>query len=152
MRYACTGGKHLDPCEWSAPGTEVVTLAAGQISSGNRLQVKKASKLQIRIQDPHQHLSPRSSSSEPAQIAMGVLTPAGITSLPVLVSTDKSGRTYEISVAFDLPLTFAIAGKHLQIADEQGLPVPFNSASNFQHQSAAPTQKSFTFTVIGRTD
>jgi hypothetical protein len=147
-----TSAKHLDPCRWSAPGAEVVTLLAGQTSTGNRLQVKKASKLQIRILDPNQRLSPRSTHSEPPQIAMGVLTPAGITSPPVLVSTDKGGRTYEISVAFDLPLTFTIAGKHLQLADEHGSPVPVNSAANFQHVSTAPTQKSFTFFVVNRTD
>jgi hypothetical protein len=133
-----------------APGTGVMALAAVQSSIGNRLQVKKASKLQVRIQDPNQHLSPRSSWTEPPQLVMGVLTPAGITSRPVLISTDKGGRTYEISVAFDLPLTFTIAAKHLQIVDEQGLPVPASSAASFQHVSSAPTQKSFTFTVQRR--
>jgi carboxypeptidase family protein len=143
---------HLDPCLWSAPGTAVITLAAGQNSIGNRLQVRRASKLQVRIQDPHQHLSPRSGPTEPPQLAMGVLTPTGITSRPVLVSTDKGGRTYEISVPFDLPLTFTMVPKHLQLADEQGLPVPASSATSFQHSSTASAQKSFTFTVLNRTD
>jgi Carboxypeptidase regulatory-like domain len=144
--------KHLDPCQWSTPGTGAVILAAGQTSSGNRLQVKTASKLQIRIQDPDQHLSPRSATTEPPQIVMGVLTPAGITAAPVLVATDKGGRLYEISVALDLPLMLTVTPKHLQIADEQGLPVAASSAMNFQHVSTATTQKSFTFTVVNRTD
>src|SRR6266511_345944 len=43
------GDDLLDPCHWSATQT-TVTLSAGQTSAGNRIVLKRASKLQIRIE------------------------------------------------------------------------------------------------------
>jgi hypothetical protein len=147
------GAGHLDPCRWSATPT-TVTLSAGQISAGNRLVLKRASVLQVRIQDPDQYLSPRSAFVDPPQLLLGVLTPVGATSPAILSSTDRSGRTYEIAVAFDTPLTVAVSGKHVRITDTQGAAIQNSSASlNFMHtSSAAAIQPSFTFVVAGRTD
>ncbi len=142
----------LDPCEWSAAPTTAV-LSGGKSSAGNRLIVKKASTLQVRIEDPNHHLAPRSSTNEAPQIVMGVLTPAGTTSPAVLLSTDRTGRTYQITTGFDLPLTFTLSAKHLKIVDESGFAAQNNgSLRSFQHASGASSQPSFTYTVVGRTD
>ena len=146
------GAPYLDPCHWSVTPT-TVTLSAGQSSVGNLIVLRKASKLLIRIQDPNHHLSPRSSLVDPPEIVMGVGTPAGTTYPARLASTDRSGRTYQVPVPFDAPLTLTLSAARLRINDERGLALPNGPATlNFQHVSGGFAQKTFLFTIVGRAE
>ena len=141
----------LDPCEWSAAPT-TVALADGKISTGNRLTAKKALTLLVRIEDPNHNLSPQSTTNGPPRIDMA-LTPAGTTSPAILMSTDRTGRTYQITAGYDVPLSFTIAAKHLEIVDESGLATPNSGALRaFSKNIGASAQPSFTYNVVGRTD
>ncbi|MGH9718802.1 MAG: carboxypeptidase-like regulatory domain-containing protein [Bryobacteraceae bacterium] len=140
---------YLDPCQWSTTQTQV-SVSPGQVSSGNRVVLKRASKLRIRIQDPERHLAQLSSSDPDApRILMGVLTPGAISAL-VQTSTDQSGRNYEASVPFDTPLTFYVSPKRLDVRDDKGAAIQSNVRVNFQHNTGAAAQPAHTFVVAGR--
>jgi hypothetical protein len=70
-----------------------------------------------------------------------------------LLSTDDRGRTYEIAIAPDTPLSFNIAGKHVLLTDERGVKVErTGSLLNVQHRAAAAVPLTLTFVISGRTD
>lgn len=145
-------GGHLDPCQWSASPVSA-TLSTGQKVTGLQIALRKTSKLRVRIEDPNHHLAPRSVRTEAPQISLGVITPLGATSPAVLTSTDANGRTYEIAVALDVPLSLTVVGKHLILADANGSKVTSSGAVlNFQHVTGSANQTSYTFVVAGRTE
>jgi len=143
-------GSHLDPCEWSN-NPDTFTIAPGQSAFLRQALIKQASTLQIRINDPSQFLAPRSVHEEPPEVTMELLTPSGKKVHPVLSSTDRTGRTYELRVAFDTPLHLSVSGKHVALNDDRGAAVQAaGSLLSFQHTTADPNPKSFTFTVSSR--
>ena len=145
---------YLNPCDFaSLPQT--VTLAAGQISSGNLLKMVAGSILHVRIQDPQQlaiaSASQKSATTQLPDIQAGVWAPGfpGSSFHPArLTGTDSSGLDYEVTVPLNIPLAFHLSSRHLKLVDAGGAALASNAIQQrFQHNSGDANPKAFTFAI-----
>ncbi len=160
----------LNPCEWSLP-TLVVTLGTGQSSAGNNLTIKLGTVAKLRIQDPSNLLSQKTSAGTNPNILAGVWTGKAANallptvfaatavrppSLPVLfhpvhqTGTDSMGANYEVSVPQNMPLVFHVTSGDVLLANSQGLALVSNvDEQTFQYSFATTMPLSVLYTVTG---
>jgi len=160
----------LNPCEWSLP-TLVVTLGTGQSSVGNNLTIKLGTVAQLRIQDPSNLLSQKTTAGTNPFILAGVWTGRAANALlptvfaatvvhpPLLpiqfhpvhqTGTDSTGANFEVSVPRNMPLIFHVTSGDVLLANSQGLSLVSNVDQQlFQYSFATKTPLSFLYTVTG---
>jgi hypothetical protein len=133
----------LDPCRWSLPIR--VTVAAGQISANNNVQVTKGSLLHVRVNDPGQHVS-----KGDGDVLLGIGGPSFPFHLLGLAATDPAGRTFDIAIPFNVALRLQISSEHLDLEDDNGAapgPVP---ASIPIQQAPGQADPTVTFSIKGK--
>jgi hypothetical protein len=160
----------LDPCQWDL-ATVVVTVGAGESSTGNALTLKAGSVTTLRLDDPSQVLAANAKAGRSPSILAGIwsgtttaaLAPivaiASKTILPSppkqfhpmrMASQDATGSNYEVLIPHNTPLDFHIESPDVVLADLSGLALA-NNASDvaFQHISSSPTPASFHYQIVG---
>src|SRR5262249_33357275 len=84
--------KHLDPCYWST-GAQLSVAASAAAAVSKNLALTPAATLQVRVDDPKKLADPKSSD-----ILVAVIAPGGKLAPMNLVSSDASGKTYQLAV------------------------------------------------------
>ena len=144
------GGALLDPCQWSLKQTEV-TLATGQISRNNTLQLRRGSRLWVRLNDPNRTLQTPNTRGVPPRVVMGVWSPASPFYPLRRVQTDSLGEDYEVTIPFDSPVRFSIVKSEVRMTDEAGNVVSLSGfAEVVRHTTGEVAPRIFSFTVTGR--
>ena len=160
----------LNPCEWSLP-TLVVTVGTGQSSTGNNLTIKPGAVAKLRIQDPSNLLSQKTTSGTNPSILAGVWTGKAANALlptvfaaatvrpptlPTLfhpvhqTGSDSTGANFEVSVPRNMSLIFHVTSGDVLLANSQGLALVNNVDQQlFQYSFATTTPLSFLYNVTG---
>ena len=152
-------GGYIDPCIWERSGP-MVTVTRGKTVSGVTIQLKKASTLQVRVDDPA-HLVPITTgtqgsgpSAAPAAgpfLMMGVIAPGGRFHPIRQTAVDATGKDHQIDVPFDKPFRFVMQPVGLAVADSRNAPVAATGVSiPMEHGSSSPPPAALHFTVTGR--
>jgi hypothetical protein len=133
----------LDPCSWSSPMH--VTVAAGQVSPNNNVQMTKGSLLHVRVNDPDQHVS-----KGDGDVLLGIGGPSFPFHPLGLAATDPAGRTFDMAIPFNLALRLQISSEHLDLADEQGAALGSTPAAVLIQQSPGQGDPTLTFNIKGK--
>ena len=143
---AVTGGDYIDECLWGTSGV-TVNVQPGKTTSGIALQVKKASGVQVRINDP-QGLA--SAGSANRYLVLGVMGPGGHFHALRRRSADATGVNYQLDVPYEKPFRMLLRGVGLSVADSANNAVPAAGLSvPLLYSSTAPAAPVLTFTVTG---
>ncbi len=151
------GDAYLDPCQWNG-NPVMVTLAAGQTSTGAVVRLTAASILNVQVQDPQRSLSQKTKDGRQPELRLGVWGPRGVYyplhpvggTLAVAAAPGTAGVSYRLAVPLDTALSFYAASRDLKLGDGNGSPLAGNlSQQGFQHATGDPNPKGFALTVLG---
>lgn len=142
-------GGYLDPCQWSLNPTSL-TLIAKQVSTGNAVTLRKGSIVKIRMQDPGRLLAQKTRDGRQPHLLIAVPALRGLNAAQQ-TGKDSNGADYEVTVPNDSSLTIQVVSRDLKLGDKLGNPLANNSAREaFQHGSADPNPKTFSYTVLSQ--
>lgn len=136
---------YTDPCVWTSSGLPV-TLQAGQVVTGVNLTVKKASTLQIHVNDAGKLIK----GSREGALLMGVVAPNGQFFPAILKNSSANGNDYGVTVPFDIPFHFSIVPIGLSLADGNNQDIGDRQSIPQLYPSNGPTPAGLTFTVKGK--
>jgi hypothetical protein len=142
-------GGYLDPCQWSL-NPPALTLTAKQVSTGNAVTLKKGSIVKVRMQDSSRLLAQKTRDGRQPNLLIAVPAPRGLNAAH-RTGKDSSGADYEVTVPDDISLTIQVVSRDLKLGDKLGNPLANNFArETFQHGSADPNPKTFSYTVLSQ--
>ncbi len=101
-------GAWLDPCDWGLPLT-TATLSLSQTATNVTLVMKKGAVVTVRIDDPGQLVSPTGTLTKGGYLLLGVTSDSSFFHTLPLLSTDSTGRNYQLVVPFDTAVKFVIS-------------------------------------------
>jgi hypothetical protein len=136
---------YLPTCEWS--GWQRATLAASQAVDRGSIQLAKAVKVIIRLNDP-QHLL-RSANQVTAPIVVGAREKSGRFHPAREISTDSTGHTLQVEVPSATPLELSLHSWRYRLSDSGGTPV---NNLDLQLSFQVPLNgfgPIYTFTIVG---
>lgn len=145
------GDGYLDPCQFGGTA-QLITLSAGQQSTGNVTKLKGASILKVRLNDSAGFLAQTTKDGHEPDLLIGVFsTGPQRTFYPAhLAGRDKAGSDYQVAVPVDTALVLSVASSSVKLADANGAAIPNNaSQQGFQHATGDTNPPSFVFTVTG---
>ena len=143
-------GTFIDPCEWSDLQT-TVAVTDGQTSSGVTVSLRKASTVNVQLNDPAQVTARAAGESAPPQVLVGVFDLKGIFH-PARESKQAGATTsYVISIPVDLPVKLTVYSPKVKLQTAQQAPVAAQGWSQtIVIPSNQPQSKTFTFNTTGR--
>ncbi len=142
------GGTVVDHCLW--PDFHSVVAVAGAQSATADIQLKKATTLSVRVNDPGRNLSRKAGDTVTPHVLVGGFDMSGIFH-PAREVKDAGGSTYELVIPTDFPVRMVVQSAQVAMDDDKRGAVPQQGHSEVVVQPSASAQgPSFTFHATGR--
>lgn len=143
-------GTLIDPCQWPYI-QRPLSVTNGGTSGGVVIRMKKASALNVRVNDTGQFLARKSSEAFPPHVLVGAFDMRGAFHPALQTGKDSSGVSYQLSIPVDFPIRLTVGSPKVKLEDAQHAPVPLKGHSEIVVQpSSQSQQRSFTFNAVGR--
>ena len=139
---------YVDTCVWPT-GQPPITLAAGQQVAGIGLTAPRGALLKVQVADPDRVLPPAAAKGpaplEP-ELQVVLKGPDGLYRHARHVSSDSSGRTYQIAIPVKTTVSMRVASAVANVFDQHGNQVQAKDEAGFQLATPADVNP-VTFTL-----
>jgi hypothetical protein len=144
-------GAYLDPCDWSSPGFPL-QLTNGQVVTGRRVIMEKASTLHVRINDLAGVLDtgPQGGKDSP-HVLVGIFTNRHLFVALSVANKDKGGKDLEGAIPFDRSVPLHLVGRNVQLTDGAGLAVDLTGATVSVKQASGAPALRLTYNAAAKT-
>src|SRR5258708_14579943 len=112
----------VDACEWGLE-QQNAALTAAQNSANVTAIMKKGVAVPIRVEDPDQLLSKNEGKTTGAHLLLGVASDAFVFHEAALISSDSTGRNYQIVIPFGSPTKLVVNGGFFLLSGAAGEPL-----------------------------
>jgi hypothetical protein len=109
----------LSPCEWNFP-TPLATISSSNPNPTVTITLKRGVAVPVRIDDPGQFLPQNEGATPRAGLLLMLSGPGLFFRLVPLVSQDSTGRSYQIVVPPNTPLTLLVQSSFYHLNDATG--------------------------------
>ena len=113
----------LNSCEWGSHGT-TASISPDQPSAQVHIALAKGEVLTIRVNDARQYLNAHEGITAGAHVLLGIHTGLGPFRQAWVASSDAAGRTYQLLLPYDRPLSVMVSSGFFQLTDSTGKPIP----------------------------
>ena len=118
------GTTWLNSCEWPSGPDITLKIGAEQLIDGIVLTMRKGVPVNIRLNDPGNHLSKNEKSTPGAHILLGVGTARGRFRPATVTTEDAAGRDYSVLVPAGTTVDLVFYSGFFKLQDHRGNDVP----------------------------
>jgi hypothetical protein len=113
----------LSPCEWG-PGPTALTLLYAQPTANTTITLKKGGVVPIRVDDPSGVLNQNEGKTPGAHLLLGAFNSSFGYRQASVVSSDASGRNYQILIPFGSTINIVAFSSYFNLANSLGTSLP----------------------------
>jgi len=138
----------VDPCLWSDTPTRI-SMTPGQIVSGIKVAVQRATKLQIHVSDPTAALATNEGSKAGGLFVLGVWSSRHIFIRGSIVSKQNTDRVYQLPVPPTTTFRVGVQSSLYRMQDETGKPIVSGVVKDQLPIAAGTTTSTINLSITG---